>query len=98
MSISKINSTSFKGYLTIQYGNEIYKFNTKNIKSINDSRKDKGVIIEGRGIVEDGDFTPVPTNMKLLIPHSTLSPNTVIAAYKAAKQSNNAEVIIKSQK
>ena len=96
MNISKVNSTSFKGYLTIQYKNEFYKFNTKNIKSVTNSHKDKGVIIEGRGVVCDGDFEPIPTNMKLLLNYSTFSPNTVIAAYKAAKQSDKAEIIIKS--
>ena len=96
MNISKIGSATFKGYLTIQHKNEVYSFNTKDIKSINNSKKDGGVIIEGRGLITEGEDGPFYTNTKLLIPYNVISPNTIKAGYEFARQCEKAEVILKN--
>ena len=88
MSISKINSLPFKGYLTIRHNDEIHTFDARKIKSVTNSRKDGGVIIEGQE-------EPFELSSKILIPYRTISPNTVMSAYKFAKQSENAEIILK---
>ena len=89
MNISKIGSMPFKGYLTIQQDDEVHTFNTEKIKSVTNSHKDKGVII-------DGQEEPFSMATKILVPYSMMSANTVLAAYKAAKQSEKAEIILKS--
>lgn len=90
MSISKIRSLPFKGYLVIRHKDETHTFDANKIKSVTNSRKDGGVIIEG---LEE----PFELSSKILIPYKTISANTVMSAYKFAKQSKNAEVILKSE-
>ncbi len=88
MNVSKINSMSFKGYLTIQNKDEVHTFNTNNIKSVTNDKKLGGTVIEGK---EDTSGV----NSKLLIPYAFLSPRIVISAYNSACQSKKAEIVLR---
>ncbi len=89
MNIKKINAASFKGFLTIIDKDSSHKYNTENIAHISRDSDGSGVSIYGL----ENDLVPY---RRLFIPNNVISPNTVIAAYRAAAQSQTAEVIIES--
>lgn len=90
MSISKINSASFKGYLTIIDKDSIHKFSTGNIAHVSKDKEENGVSIYG----VENDLVPY---RRLFIPNNVIPSNTVIAAYNAALQSPSTEFVVKSK-
>ena len=96
MNISKINSTAFKGYLTI-YTKKMGKadnyvtFDTNKIESVKDEQNWKRTEIVGR-TGKKGSLVSVT------IPYRDVSPEKIMAAYTAACQSDNVHISINHKK
>ncbi len=99
MNISKINSTPFKGKLIFfnpeakdnaPFLQSTVTFDTDNIESIVDSKDNKVTMIIGKDSVSNRD-------MRYKIPYNAVSPEEVLAAYTAAKQSDDARINISTR-
>ena len=88
MNISKINLTSFKGYLEIQHKNGSNFFDAKTLDKVVVNGKRRGTFIAGEDV--NGNYT------RMHIPYYAMSPDKVLAAYKAAcNMSDNAVLSLK---
>ena len=92
MNISKINPTSFKGYLTISDKNDSHCFNTETISRIAEIKDMKETRIYGKEFDGRSDY------YYLAIPYKVFSPNKVMAAYSAACQTRNGEIMLVNKK
>ena len=85
MSISKIGSTAFKGYLEIQHKNGSNCFDAKTLDKVVVNGKRRGVFIAGQEV--NGKYT------RMLIPYYAISQDKVLAAYKAARNMSDNAVL-----
>ena len=85
MSIAKLGSTSFKGFLEIQHKNGSNCFNAKTLDRIVVNGKHRGVFIAGEEV--NGKHT------RLHIPYYAMSQDKVLAAYKAARNMSDNAVL-----
>ena len=99
MTISKMSATPFKG--TISFYNPIIKkenpftqntvtFDTNNIETIVDLKDNKETMIIGKDLISGYD-------MRYKIPYKAVSPEEIMTAYTAAKQSDYARINISTK-
>ena len=87
MTISKINSTSFKGFLTISDGKNNYRYNTNDITGIVDNSQKRTVTIYGMETDTFGYSTNKQQNIN--ISYNAISPYDVMSGYAAASSAKN---------